>query len=322
MGQGLGIVLLLALTVLADVTVKFRSSAEVMGSDILLSDIAEVQGDNADLVRELGALRVGHAALPGFAINIPTPHLRVAVFKPYYNQGRNIILDGARDVVVKTRSRTLYGVSLTEQIRSVLSGMLPWPTHKLQITFSSIPDELLIPDENYSLTLETASDCDFRGNEPMQAVLSHEGVEIKRFPFNVKIRLFETVCVAGQKLKRKAPLEPEDIRMETRDITEVRNKIFTSPLDLSGKILARTLLVGAILTDEVIDSPPLVKRGDKVRIISREKSAMVSIDGIARKDGRMGEKIPVRNSLNNRLTDAWVCGEGEVSLTWDNGGKL
>ncbi len=322
MGYRLAVLLFIVCTVFADVTIEFKNDVLLKGPDILLSDISTIKSDDPSVKNELAGLRIGRTALPGYNVNIPTNRIRISTLKPFYDRGLDIVVYGAKNVIVKTDSKTLYGVSLTEQIQKCLFEKLPWPKSKVQITITAVPEVLVIPNEKYSLSIEPASDCDFRGNEPMQVVISDSVREIKRFPIIIRIKIFETVCIADKKLKRKTVLSDADLKLDTRDVTEIHENFYSNIAEIEGKSLDRTILAGTVLTEDMIEVPFLVKRGDKVKIVSREKTAMVTADGIAKKDGRMGDKIQVRNSINNKLVDVWVCGTGEVNLCKEYGGLL
>jgi flagella basal body P-ring formation protein FlgA len=80
-----------------------------------------------------------------------------------------------------------------------------------------------------------------------------------------------------------------------------------------GKRSTRMLRAGSVLTDAVLDAPPLIYRGQQVEILARVGDVSVSAPGIARADGRRGELIPVVNSLSNRIVQGVVL-DGERVL--------
>jgi flagellar basal body P-ring formation protein FlgA len=82
-------------------------------------------------------------------------------------------------------------------------------------------------------------------------------------------------------------------------------------------------LSGVIFTDKNVNNPPLVRKGERVRLLVRESGAMVEVDGIAKENGSLGDRIRVRSELNQKLVTGFVCGEGQVNLSGDyKGGVL
>jgi flagellar basal body P-ring formation protein FlgA len=322
MGKYAAVILALAaMAAFGSATVEYKDAATVTGPDILLSDIAVIHSADAGEKSALSQVRIGRAALPGYNVAIPTEHLRNAL-KPFYDRGADIAVSGASEVSVKTASRAIYEVTLAEELRKRLFERMPWPKAKVQVTFGSVPEKVVIPDKDYRVALEQGSDCDWRGNEIMRALIMNGDEIMKEFPVSVRIKVFGEVCIADKKLKRGTLLSDGDVRMETRDVTEIHENTFSALPSLMGKKLKRTLLAGMVVCESMIEIPPLVRRGDKVVIVSRENTATVTSDGVARQDGLMGQKVQVRNSLNNKLVDAYVTGPGEVDLKNENGGQL
>ncbi len=60
--------------------------------------------------------------------------------------------------------------------------------------------------------------------------------------------------------------------------------------------------------------PPVVKRGDPVRIVAGGAGFSISAEGVAEQDGRVGSRVRVRNARTGESLRAIVEGAGKVSM--------
>lgn len=323
MKNGLPLLLLVPAVALCGLSVRFHETARVTGPDIRLSEIAEIAGGSAESQRILAGLRVGRAALPGFVLNLESSKIRkLFLDAPARELAEPVSFDGAALVTVKTGSRLLSEAALRDEVRRQVMERMPWTKTQAHISIDASPGDVVLPDMENHVEVAPPSDCDWRGSEQFRVRVLHGQDEFKSFPVTVRIRVYDQVCVAAAKLKRGTLLSAGDLRLETREVTDLREKLFNNPDAVVGSKLSRTVLSGAVLQAGWVEVPPLVHRGDKVRIIVRSNDTEVGVEGTAREDGALGERIRVRNEMTRRTLDAWVSGLNEVELNKEQGGAL
>ncbi len=64
----------------------------------------------------------------------------------------------------------------------------------------------------------------------------------------------------------------------------------------------------------MLKEKPLVKKNEKVKIISGSESVIVSADGVALGDGDMGSEVKVKNTDSGKELIGIVTGTGEVTV--------
>jgi flagella basal body P-ring formation protein FlgA len=64
----------------------------------------------------------------------------------------------------------------------------------------------------------------------------------------------------------------------------------------------------------MVKTVPAVEKGDPVAIIVKKGRISVSVVGIAREQGEIGEKIWVQNSKTNKLIRVKIKGKGIVTV--------
>lgn len=104
-------------------------------------------------------------------------------------------------------------------------------------------------------------------------------------------------------------LSLNDLLHQRHDIT-LTPDIFSDPALLEGMAARRSLRAGEVLRQSMVVTPPLVKRGQQVRIVARVDQVEVSMAGEAMDTGVRGALVRVKNSsgtvIRARVVEAGV----------------
>ncbi|MBL8225494.1 MAG: flagellar basal body P-ring formation protein FlgA [Chromatiales bacterium] len=156
------------------------------------------------------------------------------------------------------------------------------------------------------------------GGQPASTRLTVEvrcgAPEAWRLYVPVQVSGSRPVAVAARALARDTILAAGDVRLAPRDIGASGYGTFTSLADLVGQRLRRDLAAGAVLVPGLLDRPPLVRRGQEVMLEARAAGLTVRMAGVARRDGRLGETIPVENISSGEVREAIVRSAKSVEV--------
>jgi flagella basal body P-ring formation protein FlgA len=122
------------------------------------------------------------------------------------------------------------------------------------------------------------------------------------------------VVVAARPLARDTILAADDVRLAPRDVGTVGYGTFSSLADVVGQRVRRDLAEGAVFMPGLLDRPPLVRRGQEVMLEARAAGLTVRMAGVARRDGRLGETIPVENISSGEVREAIVRSAKSVEV--------
>lgn len=114
----------------------------------------------------------------------------------------------------------------------------------------------------------------------------------------------------NQTIKRGSILNKEHLKL-VEDKKIVRNAVKTQQF-LIGKKIKKTLRKGTILTSHHIYTPPLIEKGEDVKLIIRQSG--IEISGIAKalSNGMLGDMIKVRRK--RVVMDAKITGTKQVEI--------
>ena len=128
-----------------------------------------------------------------------------------------------------------------------------------------------------------------------------------------------TVAVAGQyfvtakKINRGQSITESDVAQAEGDLTLVPDTVIRERQQVIGQRSKVSLLPGLALRREHLILPPVIKQGEKVRILVRGSAFSVAAEGMALHDAAEGESMKVRNSTGKTLSGIARRG-GEVEL--------
>ena len=81
-----------------------------------------------------------------------------------------------------------------------------------------------------------------------------------------------------------------------------------------GQVFVRAVQAGRVLTDQTLQLPYLVTKGDSVLITYKTSQLAIKTKGVALESGSMDQKVSVKNTMSNKIFDAIVVGRSNVSI--------
>jgi flagella basal body P-ring formation protein FlgA len=120
---------------------------------------------------------------------------------------------------------------------------------------------------------------------------------------------FKPVVCAKRFIPKHALVSENDLGVELINISKGSRRLVTLVADAVGKRAKRNISAGSLLKHYMLETPPLVFKGDRVQLVARSGGLTVLTVGIAKHPGGKGEQIQVENvtskkNVVGRVTDA------------------
>lgn len=160
------------------------------------------------------------------------------------------------------------------------------------------------------------SDDALAGSTSVPFVIEGEGRILLRSYTRAVTRLYSRVCVAARFLNRSNILKSHDVRHALMDVTTVRGAV-THPDRVIGQRTRRIIGQDRIITETMIEPPPVIDRGDRVQILLSHRNIELKADGFAREDGWAGDAIRVRYANRPEEITALVKEAGTVFVPFE-----
>ncbi|TBV79163.1 MAG: flagellar basal body P-ring formation protein FlgA [Desulfobulbaceae bacterium] len=215
---------------------------------------------------------------------------------------------------VQAAGTITLGVSELEEIfTTIIIRESVWPQEELSINnFSSFPESVEIPAGILGYRLENDPNPGRLGRQNLDVVLLVNGRKEARLRMSADLQRLGQVLLSSRRINRGEIISRDDFIIHRREISMLDNRVITSPEVAIGMQLRTTLQAGAIIYQHLLESPTLVRRGDRVTIIARNHRIMVNAPGEVREAGAKGDLIKVRNLMSRRAVIARVIDSGLV----------
>jgi flagella basal body P-ring formation protein FlgA len=129
-----------------------------------------------------------------------------------------------------------------------------------------------------------------------------------------QVRLFREVVTTTRPLKRTGIINPEDVTLRERDISQINQGYLTSVDQAIGQKLVRPMVSDQVITLVHLEQAEVVRKGDQVVISARSGTLNVRMPGEALSNGGMNEQIKVKNLNSQRVIKARVTAPGQVEV--------
>lgn len=132
----------------------------------------------------------------------------------------------------------------------------------------------------------------------------------------IRISILKTVYIARRALMKGEHISGHDMYQAEIDVHKLKNGYFEDIDELVGQVCKQNIAINTPFNPHNIELPKVVRKGEKVSIVTNNNNLMVSMDGIAISDGSMGETIKVKNLVSKKIIEAQIAGEKQVTVVF------
>ncbi|MDU4960909.1 MAG: flagellar basal body P-ring formation chaperone FlgA [Sporomusaceae bacterium] len=309
----LAVLLLLTAPAFASVRIAVQAEADVSGTQLTLGDIAVFEGD-ADRIDALRRIRLGSAPPPGARMLLSRDNLiaRLDASQADFSGIEWKALPAA--VSITGVGQGLDGQTLAAVALNKLKASLPArPGEEIRVSLLQEISDQIVPPGRLDYQLAGQS---LRFGVPQTAYLlvSVDSVLARRVPVKFELKRFTGVLTAAAAIEARETVTADMLQLAQFEVSRLPAGYLTDPGQAVGQVVRRSLPAGAIIYSSHLDQPLLIKRGSLVTIAASAGGVEANAPGIAQKDGRAGQFIPVRNTISGRLLTARVVDKGRVEV--------
>lgn len=291
-------------------TVVLHEQAQVSSPVTRLGDIAAISpaGREADI---LAGETVASSPEPGKSRTLRSISI-IDRLSPA-GQTKNIKWQGADNVTVTRKAQVIS----KEQMKTIIADYIGRNLKKLpdaDIRFTSVrtPENLILPTGKLTYTVRPSRPA-IIGSTSFNILFAVDGKTVKNCTVRGKLEVLASVATAAVNLRRGTIITPDQIEMVRMDISRLNIPYF-SVKQATGLLVKRTIRAGRPLDTVNVTPPPVIKKGEPVKIIADRGALRISTKGIAVMDGRPGDFIRVKNISSNKLIYCKVDAPGIVSV--------
>jgi len=277
------------------ISIRGLEKAEINSNDIYLGRIAKIRGDDQALVKRLKGVVIARAPLPGKSRHLKESHIRLRL------KQERIDLSQIRFAAPEGIEVTRGFVEVTkENIKRVVSDFIyantPWERENVKIRDIRVRGNVILPKGKVTYSVEPLKNTDFKGSVPLPLHFKVNGNFQKRILVTADIEVSAEVVVTKRPLRRFRRITEDDIEIREKNLAELPSNIILDYEEVLGKRAKRNISANRVLRSDLIEFPPLVKRGDVVQLIAESGGLRITTLGMVKqREGRRGERIRIEN---------------------------
>ena len=294
-------------------TVRVKDQVEINNNEVLLGQIASIEGNNAQLIQQLKEIVIGKAPFAGKTRQYEQRHLRKRIEQHRIDLAA-VRLEVPQRVIITRGYVEIDKPKIEKIITDYIMQNTPRDKGMVRIKAVHVPDKVILSKGRIAYKVTTPRSRQLMGNCPLAVDFSVNGHAQKRIWATAQIEVLGSVVVTRKPLGRYKPIAEDDIILQTMDLANLPSNVLTDPDAVLGKRTKRAIGVQTPLRADVIELPPLVKRGDLVTIIVESEGLKVTTRGLVKKKGRLGERIPVVNVDSKKVLYARVIDSNTVKI--------
>jgi flagella basal body P-ring formation protein FlgA len=292
--------------------VAVTEEAWVKGEKVYLMDIAKIDS-TARLQERLGAICLGHA--PG-----PAKHktLRGSWIESKIRSRRWLPADTTvsipESVTINRTWQSIQEKRFSDLFNGYIARQLKAREADFRVSRFKVVGNDLLPEGKIGVELVRQADGRLLGYVSLTAIVRVDGKIERRVVLSGWVDRFENVVCTSRSLRRNCILTEDDVSTKRRNISKLPYNVLTSMKGVVGKRVKHAVKADKVLLANMVEDPPLIRRGDKVTIVAESSTLLVTALGIAQTKGGLGDQIRVKNCMNRKEIIARVVNASTVRV--------
>lgn len=211
------------------------------------------------------------------------------------------------------------GNELTEEkVRRVLTDFVRKRTEQLGVEVNirkiGYHGDLLLPAGVVSYEVLAPRQWEGWGTANLALIVRVDDRVEKNLPVTVEVQALAEMVVAMRPLERGEVIGAGDVTLQKRDLATATDKICRVQADVVGKRVRVGMRGNLPVRADYLEKVPLVKSGQLVTIIARNKALYVTASGRVKNSGAQGELVMVQNLASQKEIPARVLDANTVQV--------
>ena len=209
-------------------------------------------------------------------------------------------------------SAQIYSLhSLRQDIASFLAAEYKQVPHeRIDISVGNLDSRLRLSSCTIPVEFINQDQSSLGGNISVKAECNGGTTWSVHVPAQVTI--YREITIAKRDIRRGEVINAMHLTSNLVNVSNIRQAFLSESKDIIGKEAKRNISTGEPFKTALLDAPTVVKRGELVTLESLAGSIKVSSAGTAMANGRIGQKIRVRNNSSERVISGIVISQGVV----------
>lgn len=291
--------------------ITFSENVTVDGTVVTVGDVAKFHKDSA-FARALSTQTISQAPPPGESISLSSISLKKKLLAKI-TFPRDTRWKGPPVISITRNAITVGPEQISTYIGDFLEANKPdLPEAEIRFVPKALPMPFHLPVGDLSCEV-IPSNPSILGSSRFALIFRVDGKVAKNMSVRGKIIALADIVITTKNIKRGEILTPSHLTTALRDI----NKIDTPSMDINefiGMRAKRRLRQGSPMQTSYIEPLPIVRKGQKVKIVVLSGQMLLTATGLAHNDGAKDQIIKVQNLNSHKVIFCRVAAPGLVEV--------
>lgn len=297
-------------TAQARITVAAESTVE--SETFSLGQISRISTTSLDAKR-LAEISLGYSPGVGMNREVSLASIHLALRAAGFSEGETAIVAPSK-ITVRRAAQTVDVRQLLDAVEAAIRKQFAGTKTECEIVRIDILEPPMVPVGKVEIKATLSSVKNFIERVPVPLEIRVDGRLVRTMTATAEIALYSDVAVAVRDIAANQPVATTDMRVE-RTRLERSPASYVRDLTILKSVQAvRPIMAGRPLMADSIMPATVIKLGDMVRIEARTGRVRIVINGEARANGRIGDRISVKNKDSGVVMQAIVVDQGLVKV--------
>ena len=287
------------------VRIVLQDKASVDARDVVLGQIARIECEDPQMRQKLLDLPVASVAAPGQSALIRLEQVDLRL-KQLGLKADQYNLSASGPVTITRRFSEVSEERIAAAVRAFIQNRAPWKHDQMKIRYIDARQSLQVPPGSVSFQITPPRHTDWLGAVPFYVTVKVDGQSIRRLHVATYIEVWNDVVLSAKPLGRGQPIGEADIQVRKMDLARVPVNAVLDSRQVIGRRTNRAIAANSIFRNDMVEIPPLVRKGDLVQVVAESDMLRITTRGIARENGGKGERIRVKNLRSKKTIYAQV----------------
>ena len=296
----------------AKTTLKALEHPRVHSERITLGAIAEIAGDDQQLIEQLKAIELGKAPDPGKMREMSAYYIEMKIRHSDIDSAA-LAIDLPEKIEVMRGATTITPQKIEDIVKGFIRTKMRWDPKAVSIKITPVK-EITLAEGKITYEVTPRKKEEYLGTTNLSVAFLVDGRLEKKAWVTAEIEVSQEVVVSNRPLKRNDVIAEGDVRLEKMNLAELSSGVITDPREVIGKRTKRVVEAGTPLRLNFLEMPPLVKRGDLVTIVAESEVLKITTQGVVTESGCKGDMVRVINTSSRKELYATVRDSRTVAI--------
>ena len=290
-----------------------RENVVVDNNKILLFDLVHIQVEDELMARRIRQIQIGSSPAPGRSLTINEKDIRLHLERSTLDHEEIEILM-SQPILVTRAARNISTEWAKKTVEKFIHRQISYENSEIKLEKFHWPGPIRISSGRLTYDIIPRYKKNFIGFVSLNMLLYVDGKLEKRLPISVKVKVFTNVVATRNFLSRGQIIQASDLELRTAELSKINGNPIKDIRFAIGKRAIKQIFPKNILSENDIEIPPILKRGDTVNIVAMSSGLIATARGVVREAGRKGEKIKVVNIDSKKTLFAVVVDQHTVKI--------